>query len=313
MPEQNISQNDQEIKVSTDQAKLEQYRDLSGVTIKKLDLGLWWVMNVKFFKKTLFWFVVVLGTLAWLYTLANFGYYLTIGMNKDDRLVESMVTANVNKQALVAPDGLTSGDVELFASAGDRFDFLVNISNTNPDYYAEFNYSFIVNGSTTPAQTGFILPAEQKKIVTLGLAWPENIRTVGLSIANLKWHRINKHEIPDWANYRDQHLAINISDPVFSPAESSGLTEKINVSEISFTVGNDSPYNYYRLPLNVFLYSFDRVVGVYQASLDNVRSGESRNVRLNYSGAVDRVDRIEVAPDLNIMRADIYFKLTGSN
>lgn len=310
---QNINQDDQEIKVSNDQSRLERYEDLSGITVKKLNFGLWWVMNVKFIKRTAFWFLVVLGIIGWLYTFVNFGYYLTVGSYKDERMLDDMVKVKVNNQNIATPTGIQSGEVEMFPLVDSRYDFLATIVNSNPEYYAEFDYAFIINGSSTPAQTGFILPAEQKNIVSLGVAWPENINTVNLSLSNINWHRIDRRQVGDWEQFKAQHLAFNISEPQFSPAELSGLTEKVNISEISFTFGNNSPYNYYHLPLNIFLYSSSRVVGVYQASLENVGSGEVRQVRLNYSGTVDKVDRVSVVPDLNIMRQDIYFRQDGSN
>jgi hypothetical protein len=310
---ENTNQNDQEIKVTSDQTRLESYEDLSGITIKKLNFGLWWVMNVKFFKRTLFWFVVVLGIIGWLYTFVNFGYYLTVGTNKDEQMLKSMVDARVNKQNVAAPIDLKTGEVEVFANTDDRYDFLVAVKNANPEYYAEFDYSFVINGTSTAVQSGFILPAEEKNIVSLGVQWPESINTAYISLANINWHRIDRHQIPDWPSFRSQHLAFNISEPQFSPAESSGLSEKINVSEIDFSFANDSPYNYYHLPLNILLYSYDRIVGAYQTSLENVGSGEVRKVRLNYSGTVDKVDRVGVVPDLNIMRPDIYFKAGAAN
>lgn len=310
---ENINQNDQEIKVSSDQTRLESYEDLSGITIKKLNFGLWWVMNVKFFKRTLFWFVVVLGVAGWLYTFVSFGYYLTIGTNKDEQMLRSMVNVRVNKQNITTPTDIRAGEVEVFASPDNRYDFLVAIKNANPEYYAEFDYSFVVNGTSTAVQSGFILPAEEKNLLSLGVFWPENVNTAYLSLTNINWHRIDRHQIPDWAAFKVQHLSFNISEPQFSPAESSGLSEKINVSEIDFSFANNSPYNYYHLPLNILLYSYDRIVGAYQTSLENVGSGEVRKVRLNYPGTVDKVDRVGVVPDLNIMRPDIYFKAGAAN
>lgn len=310
---QNINQNDQEIKVTSDQARLDSYEDLSGITVKKLDFGLWWVMNVKFFKRTFFWFFIILGIIGWLYTFVNFGYYLTIGTNRDEQLMRNMVSTNVNKKNLSTPSDVKAGEVEMFPSSDNRYDFLVAVTNANPDYYVEFDYAFNINGTTTKPQTGFILPTEQKNLVALGVTWPENINTVYLSLSNVNWHRINRHQISDWGLFKNQHLAFNISEPQFSPASASGLSEKINVSEIDFTFGNNSPYNYYHIPLNIFLYSYDRVVGIYQTSLENIASGEIRKIHLNYSGAADKVDRVTVVPELNIVRPDIYFKLNSGN
>lgn len=311
MQEQNSTQYNQEIKVSADASKLEEYQDSSGITIKKLDFGLWWITNVKFIKKTMFWFVVSLGIVAWLYTFISFGYYLTVGSYQDDRLLKEMVSVTASKQDFTGPANLQTGDAEIFTSVDGRFDFLATISNPNPEFYSEFNYSFTINGSSSPVQRSFIFPAEQKRITALGVAWPENVRTVQVTLSGIKWQRIDRHQIPDWPSFKNEHLAFDISEPQFSSAEASGLSEKINMSEISFTFGNSSPYNYYHLPLNIFLYSFDRIVGVYQTSLGNIASGEVRQVRLNYPGVLERVDRVDVVPDLNIIRPDIYFKLNA--
>lgn len=303
--------NQEEIEVSTDQAKLERYQDLSGITVKKLNFGLWWVQNVKFFKRTSFWFLISLGFIGWMFTLVNFGYYLAIGMNKDDEMLKSMVAVKVNRNLITSPQALSVGDVQLFSSSENRSDLLVEIKNPNPDYYAAFDYSFVINGSTTVPMKGFILPGSGKYVMQLGLAWPENISTVGFSLGEVRWRRVNRHQIEDWEAYKQSRMAFEIVEPTIAAADASGLTEKLNISEISFGISNKSPFNYYRVPLNIFIYSFDRVVGVYQATVDNFNSGESRNLKFNYPGMTDRVDRVEVVPDLDIMDQGIYSKFKG--
>lgn len=308
MQKQDLGQIDQEIKVSNDVSKLEQYQDLSGVTIKKLNFGLWWILNIKFFKKAIFWFIVVLGIIGWLYTFISFGHYMTIGSNKDDQMIKNMVVPNLNKVAAPAPIPLQLGEVEILPSFGGGYDFLAVISNANPQFYAEFDYSFVINGSSSPIQKDFVLPGEQKKIVLLGLKWIDSIRLANLSLSNIKWQRIDRHQIADWELFKKQHLSFDISEPEFTSSDASGLSEKINMSEITFNFNNSTAFNYYHIPLNVFIYSFGRVMGIYQTSVEKIESGESRKFELNYSGSLDRADRVEVVPDLNILMPDIYFK-----
>lgn len=304
------NQGQEEIKVSSDRQKLDQYQDLSGLTIKKLNFGLWYVENIKFIKLTFFWLIIAIGAIGWFYTVGSFGYYMIIGMNKDNEMLRQMVATRTASQTVSPPVDIIIGATQTFIGADGRYDFALDISNPNSLYYGQFDYSFLINGSSTSVQKGFVLPGENKRIVMLGLGWPGSVNTVNAQIGRVSWQKINRHQIPNWQKYKKEHLALSVGEITITSPEQSDIPGATSMSGISFNFANQSPYSYYRLPLNIFIYSYDRLAGVYQTSLDNFASSESRLIRLSYPGYLDDKSRIEVVPELDIMRPDIYFKVS---
>jgi hypothetical protein len=253
---------------------------------------------------------MVIGILSWLYTIINFGYYMAVGTNKDNEMLRQMTSSQVISQNINQPGDIIIGAMQSFVGPDGRYDFTVELTNPNPSYYGQFDYSFLINGSSTPAQKGFILPGEKKRVVYLGLSWPGSISVTNAQISRVYWRKINRHQIPDWPKYKKEHLALAVGEVAIVQPEQNDIAGSMSMSDVSFDFSNQSPYNYYRLPLNIFIYDYDRLAGVYQTSLDNFASSESRLIRLNYPGYLDDKSRIEVVPELDIMRPDIYFKVS---
>lgn len=306
----------EEIKVLDNKADLDNYSDLNGVTVKQLEKGLWWVENNKFIKRTLFWFLLSIGMIAWLFTVGSFLYYWGFSMAKDNQNFQNLTTTGlVNHQALVAntaqPLTIASNQQVLNSTVG-RYDFAIKVRNPNKDYYAAFNFLYLVDGTSTALQSDFILPNEEKYLQVLGYE-AGNIANVELKILDVTWRRLNRHEIPDWAAYKNSHLNFLISEPKFYSSKDSGLSEKLEMNSIDFTITNNSPFNYYLLPLNAYLYAFNQLIGVTMVNVDRFASGELRPIRISYPGSADNVDRIEIVPNLDILNNDIYFDFKGDN
>jgi hypothetical protein len=315
--EQNIGKQPvaEEIKVVSDVRRLKDFDDLSGISITQLNKGLWWAQNNKFIKRTIFWLLLILGLLGWLYSIFSFVYYIGFGMNKDNAFLQEMVLGGaIDHNRLVAnsPVDLQLSDLQqIFASAENKYDFASRIRNPNTNFYANFDYHFLFDGTSTPVRRGFVLPNEEKYLLELGYASGQMPSSAQLKIENFAWQRLDKHVVADWPSFKQSHLDIDISEPKFLSAKNSGLSEKININLISFTINNRTPFNYYRLPLNIYLYAYDQLVGVMETTAEQLSSGEIRNLQINFPGQVDRVDRVDVVPTINIISNDIYFKFKG--
>lgn len=303
-----------EIKVISDSGRLEQYQDLSGVSVKQLDKSLWWVENLKFIKRTLYWFVLSLGAISWMYTLGSFAYYWGFGMKADNELLRSMtIPSNLHNQVLSRQDNtlVPAGNPLVLVSSPGKYDLIAKMQNQSSNFQALVEYKFLVNGTTTRTEVTFVNPSEEKYLSNLGYESAEPVNSTQLQIVSLRWQRINKHDIPNWIDFRQNHLNFAISGAKYLSSRDSGLTDKIGIGSAEFTIANNTPFNYYRLPLDVYLYSMNEVVAVARENVDLFYSGETRNVRINIAGSFNQVDRVEVQPNINIINNDIYIKFKG--
>ncbi len=305
---------EEEIKMVTDVNRLEDYDDLSGMTVKKLEYGLWWANNSKFIKAAAFWMLMFAGFISWAYTFYTFMSYIGFGIKSDNDMLYQMVNNRVighEYLSSVAPvDIIMLDQPQVITYASNKHDIVQMIVNQNARYFATFDYYFLIDGQATKKTSGFILANEQKYLMNLGYE-SNSFNKVQLVLENIAWKKIDMHKIPDWQKYYDDHLTMKASDPIFSTAKGSGLSEKMNIYLINFAIANLNPYNYFQVPINVLAYSGDSLVGISTVYLDNFQSGESRVMNINYPYQIDKVDRVEVVPDLNIMRDDIYVDFAG--
>ncbi len=241
--------------------EVEKYKDVEGLTTKKLNFGLWYVKHRQFFKKIIIACLIAVSAVSWSYTLYGLAYYVVRGMDEDELLVRQLLQTNIVSHDYLTQIGaqdLRHFPVNVLMSANNKYDLAARVQNINERWYAEFDYYFLAGGepaspspSDKPSQDGsqggpaslqggkiglahsFILPMEEKYLMALSQEFgrqdagvsrskPNNVQLV---IENLSWSRINRHKIPDWQDYKNSRLNIIVKDIKFIPASQSKLSE----------------------------------------------------------------------------------------
>lgn len=293
---------------------LEDYKDLDGLTLKKLETGLWLVEHKKIFLKSLKIFLAVLSVASWGYVFYGLSYYLFFGMQEDNKLITEMAeTDGINHQTVLdrQPRELKYDELKVLKSYDDKkYDFIARLSNANAKHWATFEYFFIVDGKETKKQASFIFPNENKYIFSLADEFEYSPSGAELKIENLVWKRLPR-SISNWSEYKDQHLKFYIKEIKFSAARTSGLSEKIGLGDLEFQASNFTAFNYYKVPFLTLFYSQGSIVEINRYNIDNFNSGETKIVKANYLDQSGRVDKIEPIPDLNILDETIYKDFEG--
>lgn len=296
-----MDENQNEIK-----SRVENYKDLEGVTTKQLDFGLWFIKNKNNFRLILIYLLSIIAAVSWLISLYSFTYYIFWGMKQDERLVGQMVETNAvnhNYTLQKSAQNLTFSNVDVIRSTSNAYDFLVKINNSNADWWGEFDYYFLVDDRKTDESKNFILPGETKYLT----AFNQNYGLGGgvrLMIENMRWQRIDKHKIHDWRQYKKDHLNIAVKDIQFTAVDgnSSG-----NLNQLSFTAINQAAYNYKTVDFIVILSNGSRTVGANRYTFNDFLSNEERQFRGNWTGNYGRV-QVEIIPEVNIMDEENYKK-----
>lgn len=282
------------------EANISSFRDEAGISTHTLETGVWVISHQKYFVITLVIILALIGVSTVGYSLYNLAHYLIIGRAQDERLRHELSSASTIIHNQYGNIGyLNIGAVQVMPNQNGTIDFVGKIKNTTVRGVIYFSYYFDVNGQEVGGGTDFILPTETKYVVALGQTASVQGSTTNLVVSNVELRRLDPAIIDHWQKYQTDHLNFVVSDAKFIPGQISGLSEKLYLGEVSFTVTNMSAYGYKDARLLVILKSGNRLVGVTHYYLKNFRSGESRPVRFTWTGGVSAVNQVEVRPDVN--------------
>lgn len=293
---------------------ISKYKDTEGITTEKLNFGLWIVEHKKLFYKILILFLIFISAILWSYSIYGFAYYIVKGMKEDEILVKNMLEVNTIGHEYIkkySAGDLIYSTVSVLKAKQDTYDFFVLVKNQNEKYWASFDYCFLEQGKEFECNSSFILPNEEKYLLSLSNEFMKRPVNSQFITKNIYWKRINLHKIHDWDKFKNEIINFDINDVEFKVAQESGLSEKLNLNILKFTAINNTPYNYWEVSFNILLHSGNSIIGVNRYTLSEFMSGDKENVQLSWSGEMGRVSLTEIIPDINIMRDDIYIKYDG--
>jgi len=288
---------------------IKRYKDPLGLTLQRMKIGLWFVKNRKLMRNIFYGFLAMIGLVTWSSFFYTFGDYLIFGIREDQILLKELIdTEMVSHDYLEMKSAkpLQYNQVKILKN-NDKYDFFIELQNPNKEYFAEFDYNFIVNNKELGSNEGFVLPGEQKIILSLGQEFDFVPTTVRVNIENISWLRINKHKYPNWKEFRDIHLNFKTEDIVFTSAKESSLTEKLDLSDLKFTINNDTPYNYWNAGFVIMLQGQNNsIIGVNRYTINELMSEKVYNVNVTWPGRIPSVRKVIILPEIDITRDDIY-------
>jgi hypothetical protein len=292
---------------------LDRYQDLEGVSMKKLETGLWYIEHKALLRNILIVILALIGAVTWIITLSTFGLYVFKGMVDDMVMANQLVATQGFDHAYIkqiSGQQLEVYPVRVLESANikgePRYDMIVEVKNPNLRHAGVLNYSLVSGDETITGGVINLLPGDDKYITALGLALENRPQNVQLVNNRLDLRRLDVRTYPDWDKYKKEHLNIVITDAKFTPPRLTGLSEKLNVSQLDFTATNDSAYNFWRADLVIMLYNRGQLVAVNQYLVDRLKSGEKREITISLPGVV-KVDQIEIIPQVDILDQKNYF------
>ncbi len=308
---QNIGNNQNEKNIN-----IKDYEDPEGLTVQKMNIGLWFSKHRRHIKNVLIVLFAALGVISCIYSTYHFAYYISRGMDEDELLARELVKTSIVGHdyilAISAKDLIYTSPT-LLKTGDNKYDIFSKISNPNPRYLCGFEYCFVLGGEGNEIECSenFIFPNETKYLLSLAQTFKQNPNNLQLVIKSMSWQRINLHKYPDWQDFYSEHLNIAIDNIKFQPSELSGLSEKIDLNILEFTVSNNTPYNYWDVSFNIFLYNGNRMAGINKYILQEFMSKETRDIQINWPGQLGRISSIEITPEVDIMNEDIYIKYEG--
>ncbi len=278
----------------------------------RLKFGYWFTVHRLQLRQALIIFLIILAVLFWFYV----GYRLLMIFTVENQQLV-MMNSNLarsavnfegykNQHAVQPPVVLGT---EVLAGGEGKYDIFAGIKNPNSEWLVEsFNYKFILNNGATTPRESFILPGEEKYLMELAVESDSYPGQVRLEINDLKWLHLDKHQIPDFASFYQNHFNFNISNINFIPSRD----EKVPVSQVDFEVINNSAYNFWQVGFQVILYSGQqKIAGVNYLALEQFKAGEKRSPGVYWYEPLPHITKVEIIPEVNILDSKSYMKFEG--
>lgn len=292
---------------------LKKYKDPEGLTLEKLNKGLWWVQNRPKMLKITTIVLAVISIMTWSLFILTFGYYLIFGIKKDQQMVQELTngpSVNINVLKAMSAQNLRLQPVKKFEVIGGRYDFMTAVANPNKNFFVEFDYYFINDKKKFGEKHGFILPNESKYFFSLGKEFSSPPNEVQFIIENVRWKRIDTKKFPNWEAFKKDRLNISADNIQFTPSRSTVLTEKLDLNELKFTIHNNTIFNYWHVNLKFLLHSRGEIIGVNENVVNELITDESRDIVMTWPGRFGYVDSVEIVPELDILDEKIYIDYT---
>lgn len=252
------------------------------------------------------------------YALSGFISYLATGQPREEAAVieiaKRLGASNAEKQKTSAAIPLAFGDgrVYVFDAGDDRYDFAVEVQNSNKEWYVMLTYQYEISGQEpTATRTMFILPGEKKYLTLLGEKRPgQTVNEANLKITNELWSRISPHDVADVPKFIAEHATFEIGNPTFTEAGAitdAGVSEETG-NRIAFSITNKTAFNFWSLPVQIVLMRGGSVEGIEETQVRELKTDETRVVDLRNYVKNQLVDEVQVIPSVDIFDASVYMQ-----
>jgi hypothetical protein len=279
----------------------------------------YWIVTHKVLLRNLaIAFLMVLDIFLFVYALSGFVEYLISGRPREEAMIIDIAnrlntsTAERQKNSAALPLDFGDGRVYVFDAGNDKYDFAVEATNPNKEWYVMVTYQFDIPGATsTAARTTFLLPGEKKFLAVLGERRDGELITDGsFKIVNTMWSRIDKHQVADAPAFVAEHASFTIGNSEFAQAGTftvDGGVENTG-NRVSFSITNTSPYNFWVVPVQIALMRGGSLEGIEETQVRELKTGETRNVDLRNYVKNQLVDEVVAAPSVDVFDPSVYME-----
>lgn len=278
-----------------------------NLTERELKFGYWFITHKAKLRRILITALAGFSAILLLYSFYHIVDYLFISGVAERRALEEL-SQSIDYTPLHKTFGAKELDIglpQVFGGAGNRFDLIAKAQNKNKDFYATFKYKFVGPGFESPAESGYILPQEEKYLMLLATSAAARPRALRVELQDLRWQRISRHQIPNPEEFVRDHTNFLIQNVVYSPAL---VRDNVVVSTASFTVTNNTAYSYWQVDFPVLLLRGALPQSVNIVRAEKFRSGEIRTLEVSWFESLPPIDKVDVRASVNIFDEDVYMK-----
>lgn len=286
--------------VNKEKSKIDinKYQDPTGLSAKNLNFGLWFAINKHTIIKIIIITLSVIAACSVFYATYGYVYYFVFGSEQEKILNQSNYETDLaNYRLNNATANLQVLSVKVLNNRGS-YDFVATVKNPNDKHYASLNYCFVLKAEKKCSST-FILPGEEKIIILPQQKTVETVDSINFEANNINWQKLNARTIPNWDVYKKERLN-------FSVTNLKNSSYGANLDYLEFDIVNNSAYSYFEVPLNIVARSNNEIIAINRYIVTELKSNETKSIRLYWPNVSSYGDAIEVIPDANIIDTSIF-------
>lgn len=282
------------------------YKDATGdLNSKKLGYGIWYVGHMVWIYRGIVGTLVLLSVVLWGVSLWKWAMYIAETQKYTQMRVELTQFPNLTPlHNVFSPQDVQVLSADVLPGGVDKYDAVAEVSNGNEYFMVSFDYQFLLNGQSTESFSAVLLPGEVRPIGVLGLNESALTSDVVPVFENIRWSRINPHQVKRPLDWQSEHLDFTVNNFVFTPSQ---VGDGALAHTIAFDLTNNTPYSYFEPTFYVGLYNgANTLVGIVPLTLPGWRSLETKSVDLRSFVRNLQVSTIEVFPLINIYDEAVY-------
>ncbi|HVM90348.1 MAG TPA: hypothetical protein VMU11_00425 [Verrucomicrobiae bacterium] len=283
----------------------------SGMSDEDLRLASFWLRNRLFLRRLGYGSLIFIAAVCWLFVLWSLLDAYAISYPRESRIPGHIIQNQLSVQGLAAsaPSAIQPSEVSVFDTTDNRKDFLVQLTNNNTMWWADFDYHFDIAGQQTPTRQGYILPSSQRYLTELGYTPTTTSRTARFVVENIRWHRINPAMVNgDYKSFADARLQFGFDNIAYAHDLTLGTN---TIGQTTLTFSNNSAYGYWNVDLTVILYRGTSPVGVTTIAEREVKPGQQIPVNINWFDNLGGVSKTDVQANVNILDPASYLPTTN--
>lgn len=288
------------------------YQIGSGLSDKELAVSSWWVRHQLQLRMLGYGTLAVAIVGLWGYAAWSVLDAYIISYQRESQ-IPAMIAQNQLAQGgltQTTPEPVQASSVLVFQNTDGRKDILVQISNSNPQWWTELTYKFRIGSEETPERKGYILPSSQRYLAESG--WKgqgASASAAELEITDMRWHRIDPLQVKrDYTAFAAERLRFQIEEPSYaSDLSINGNT----VGQSSFVLRNASGYGFWGVDLTIILTRLGTPIGVTTLNAREIKPGEARSFTVHwFENMPSNVSETNIYADVNILDQSVYLPST---
>ncbi len=283
-----------------------EYNVGSGLSEQELQFASFWTRNRMTIKKTGYGTLIAVIVVLWGYVSWSLLDAYAISYPREQRIAQNIAS---NEHAIAAieaarPQPIQPSGVEVFNGTDGRQDFLVQITNPNPQWWAEFDYRFDTNGEQTPLIKGYVLPKQQRYLTQLGWKGKNRAASAQLLVENLRWRRLDPAAVNrDYDAFFAQRMQLSFDDIAYRKDIVIGSQ---TVGQSAFTMRNASGYGFWDAELTIVLFRAETPIAVTTFNAREVKPNETRSVAVNWFENLSAISKTEIQANVNLLDPRVY-------
>jgi hypothetical protein len=288
--------------------KLSQYEEpIGGFSSKDLRLATWYVKHKDQLRAIFVICFFILDVALIGYGFWGWAEYAILGYRQDHVMHANQVVEvedyTVQHVRYAARD-LQFASPEMYESGINRYDFVMDVQNSNEKWVAEITYQFVFGGGMTESKTMTVMPGVRQPLAVFGVQSAITPSGVRFQPLHIKWKSVDPHIVSDPTNYLAKRNNFVIGDVEFSFSSD----EDTGGHQVVFDVTNDTVFSYWSPQFLVEFRDGDKREGLFFITIDEFESGQTSIVQIQSFAENLYVSNVVLHPLINFFDASEYMQ-----